>query len=187
MVCSYVYDSLGQLVRENNVEDNKTYVWNYDSLGNIESLLVYDYTTGAVSNPESGIDYQYTNDNKEGWNKLLTTLVYKEYIYNEAHPNGTPDVISTETVNYDKIGNPTNYQGATMSWFGRQMTSYSVIELAMDLISEYRDALDNYILECIKNQKKNVYIMISWSLQNQNYVRTTTGFKWKRTSIHDYF
>ncbi len=100
-------------------------MWNYDSLGNIESLLVYDYTTGAVSNPESGIDYQYTNDNKEGWNKLLTTLVYKEYIYNETHPNGTPDVISTETVNYDKIGNPTNYQGATMSWFGRQMTSYS--------------------------------------------------------------
>ena len=124
-VCSYVYDALGQLVRENNVVDNKTYVWNYDALGNIDSKLVYDYTTGAVSNPETGIDYQYTDDSKAGWKKLLTSIVYKTYSYTEEYPNGKSTVVSTETVNYDAIGNPTNYQGATVEWYGRQMTSYS--------------------------------------------------------------
>lgn len=124
-ICSYVYDDLGQLVRENNVEDDKTYVWNYDVLGNIDSLLVYDYTTGAVANPVSGINYEYTDDDKNGWDRLLTTIEYKTYSYTEEYPNGKSTVVSTENINYDTIGNPTNYQGATVEWYGRQMTSYS--------------------------------------------------------------
>ena len=31
----------------------------------------------------------------------------------------------TETIDYDAIGNPISYRGATMGWYGRQMTSYS--------------------------------------------------------------
>ncbi len=30
-----------------------------------------------------------------------------------------------QSITYDAIGNPTNYMGATMTWFGRQMQSYS--------------------------------------------------------------
>lgn len=31
----------------------------------------------------------------------------------------------TESIAYDAIGNPINYRGATIEWYGRQMTSYS--------------------------------------------------------------
>jgi len=34
---SYVYDSANQLVRENNQEAGKTWVWTYDEAGNITS------------------------------------------------------------------------------------------------------------------------------------------------------
>lgn len=67
---------------------------------------------------------------------------------------------------------------------------YSFVDMVMDLISDYRDDLDDYILKCISNRGNNVYIMISWSLQYQTWRMTNKGFQWCRTSmksIHDYY
>ena len=120
---SYTYDALGQLRRENNASTNTTSAWNYDTLGNIESVITYDYTTGDLGNLETGIDYQYTDDGKSGWSRLLTTLVYKTYTY-DAEGNRTTTVNDTKTITYDNIGNPVNYLGANLTWRGRQLKKY---------------------------------------------------------------
>ena len=48
----YYYDSRNQLVREDNVPQNKTIVYNYDSVGNITSKKTYSLT--AESSTPSG-------------------------------------------------------------------------------------------------------------------------------------
>ena len=84
---SYEYDSLNQLVRENNADSGKTYVYEYDSNGNILSKKTYSYTTGSLGNLLSTINYTYSND---AWGDLLTNY------------NGT-------NIAYDEIGNPLNW------------------------------------------------------------------------------
>ena len=100
---SYVYDSEGQLIRENNLDSNSTILYNYDGYGNITSKVSYPYTTGTVGEATGTVSYIYGDSS---WKDKLTAF------------NG-------ETVSYDAIGNPTTYRGATATWFGRQMQSYS--------------------------------------------------------------
>ncbi len=111
---SYTYDALGQLTRENNVTDNKTTVFSYDGLGNILSKQEYAYTTGSLGTASKTIAYTYSNDNKSGWNNLLTSV--------DLNGNGT--IASNETISYDAIGNPVTYLGKTLSWFGRQLVTF---------------------------------------------------------------
>ena len=101
---SYVYDKLGQLVRENSVEENKTRIYNYDNGGNITSINEYAYTTGALGNITKTIPYAYTDTN---WKDKLTSY-------------------DGQTITYDEIGNPLSYRGYTMGWSnGRELTSLS--------------------------------------------------------------
>ena len=44
----YAYDSLNQFVREDNTLSGRTYVYEYDSAGNIKSKKTYDYTTATT-------------------------------------------------------------------------------------------------------------------------------------------
>ena len=74
----------------------KTYTCTYDNAGNITSK----------SDGTDTITYTYGTDSDAGWSKLLTSY------------NG-------ETIDYDAIGNPISYRGATLSWTGRQLDSYS--------------------------------------------------------------
>ncbi len=99
---SYVYDSLGQLIRENNGFIGKTITYTYDAGGNILSKSEYAYTTSAsLGTPTATISYGYSNDN---WKDLLTSY------------NG-------QAITYDAIGNPLNYMGRTMTWEGRRLIS----------------------------------------------------------------
>ncbi len=100
---SYKYDSLGQLIRENNLYNNKTVVYNYDGGGNILEKIEYPYSAGVLGTPTA--TYTYTYGNNE-WDDLLT-----EY-------NG-------QTITYDAIGNPLSYRGYTMTWDGRQLATLS--------------------------------------------------------------
>ena len=101
---SYVYDSLGQLIRENNVDNNATIVYNYDNGGNIISKTAYPYTIGDVTGEGSVITYTYGDSS---WGDLLTAY------------NG-------ETITYDGIGNPLSYRsGMSFEWEGgRKLTSF---------------------------------------------------------------
>ena len=99
---SYEYDADGQLTRENNLDTNKTVVYTYDNGGNITQKQEYAYTTGALGTATATINYSYDST----WKDKLTNY------------NG-------QSISYDAIGNPTTYRGATATWFGRQMQSYT--------------------------------------------------------------
>ena len=62
------------------------------------------------------INYRYDKNGKTGWNNLLTGVDFSS--------NGTYE--TAETISYDNIGNPTKYLGASLDWYGRQLTSYTV-------------------------------------------------------------
>lgn len=100
---SYVYDNENQLIRENNLDTNKTIVYTYDDGGNISKKKEYVYTLGEVGSDNNTINYTYSSGS---WKDLLTNF------------NG-------QTISYDQIGNPTSYRGATTTWFGRQLQSYT--------------------------------------------------------------
>ncbi|MGN0501587.1 MAG: hypothetical protein ACI4HN_01545, partial [Ruminococcus sp.] len=110
---SYTYDALGQLTRENNVTDNKTTVFSYDGLGNILSKEEYSYTTGSLGTANKTIEYTYSDNNKSGWNNLLTSV--------DLDGDGT--ISTNETIGYDEVGNPVYYFDKMFTWFGRQLTS----------------------------------------------------------------
>ena len=103
-VVSYEYDDLSQLTRENNKNLNQTITYEYDSGGNILNKKIYLLTTGEITgSPTETITYSYENSN---WCDQLTAY------------NG-------QQITYDEIGNPINYIGYNMSWFGRQLNSLS--------------------------------------------------------------
>ncbi|MGN0468448.1 MAG: hypothetical protein ACI4GY_06975 [Acutalibacteraceae bacterium] len=101
---SYEYDADNQLIRENNIDTNKTIVYTYDNGGNITSKSEYSYTlvpTENLGTAQNTNNYSYDAT----WKDKLTNY------------NG-------ESMSYDAIGNPTTYRGATTTWFGRQMQTY---------------------------------------------------------------
>ena len=62
----YVYDNLGQLIREDNAAKSKTYVYNYDTSGNIVSKYAYNLTAANVTPSGSATIYNYTFGNAWG-------------------------------------------------------------------------------------------------------------------------
>lgn len=111
-LCSYVYDTAGQLVRENNVATEKTYTYTYDIGGNIVSKTEYEFTEvtnlSGVATTDI-INYSYDNT----WKDKLVNY------------NGT-------TIAYDEIGNPLNFVSTSnageaitgaLEWSGSQLKS----------------------------------------------------------------
>ncbi|MBQ8372404.1 MAG: hypothetical protein IJX38_05680 [Clostridia bacterium] len=103
----YYYDDIGQLVREDNGQINKTFVYIYDDAGNILSKSTYALTAKDVTptSPLSTDTYTYGN---EEWGDQLTAY------------NGT-------SITYDALGNPLSYYNGkdayTFTWNVRQMAS----------------------------------------------------------------
>ena len=105
---SYTYDNKNQLTKEVNSTSGITTSFTYDSLGNITKKV-------ESGNSNKTINYSYGNNGKTGWNNLLTGV--------DLSGNGVYE--SNETISYDNIGNPTTYLGASLTWFGRQLKSYT--------------------------------------------------------------
>lgn len=95
---TYVYDTLNQLVRENNQESGKTYTYTYVN-GNITERKEYAYTTGELGEVLDTKTWSYTDNT---WSDLLTNF------------NG-------KSISYDEIGNPTTIGNQLLSWNGRQL------------------------------------------------------------------
>ncbi|MBE6747808.1 MAG: DNRLRE domain-containing protein [Ruminococcaceae bacterium] len=112
----YTYDSKNQLLSEtitkkdvnNNSVTTKT-TFEYDDIGNIskKKLTVGTNTTTVI--------YNYGKDTNAGWNHILTSVDL----------NGNSEISENEKIRYDAIGNPTKYLGASLTWNGRELTSYS--------------------------------------------------------------
>ena len=53
MYDQYAYDELGQLIREDNKDANKSYTYTYDSRGNILEKKTYAFTLGTLGTVQS--------------------------------------------------------------------------------------------------------------------------------------
>ena len=97
---TYEYDTLNRLARANDPIAGKTWVYSYDSGGNILKRSEYAYTANALGTPSEEVTYTYGDSQ---WKDLLTAY------------NGKP-------ITYDEIGNPLTYDGWTYTWqHGRQL------------------------------------------------------------------
>ena len=132
---TYTYDDLGQLTGENFPNKRTSNTWNYDELGNIKKRV--NHTIRTITNPVTNVTHEdektitvefgYSVDpdsdgdgiSEAGWNNLLTTVTTTKYL------DGIALSSETENIDYDAIGNPITYLGATLTWNGRQLTGYS--------------------------------------------------------------
>ena len=146
---SYEYDKLGQLIRFNDAITNKSYTYSYDSNGNMLSKKEYNYTTGQLGTATNTISYAYDSQ----WKDKLASY------------NG-------QSITYDNIGNPINYMGATLTWEGRNLKSYTKDSVSINY--EYdenglryrktlKDTSDNYELteNYIWNDGKLISIVVT--------------------------
>lgn len=102
---SYIYDKLNRIIREDNLQLNKTCFFTYDNNGNILTNTQTVYTQKSLQE----IDFQ----------DLTTT----EYLYSEVGDM----LLSYDNLDfkYDLLGNPTLYKDKKVEWTkGRQMKSY---------------------------------------------------------------
>ena len=100
----YEYDSLNQLVREDNSILNKSITYTYDDRGNILNKAEYAYVAngGTLGTATDTITYGYEAEH-QAWADQLTSY-------------------DGEAIRYDASGNPTTYRGYTMTWQGRRLT-----------------------------------------------------------------
>lgn len=126
LLARYKYDSLSRIVREDNKNFNKTYIFTYDEGGNITSRTEYDFT--LVENLEilDGIVYEYTYP-VNGWKDQVMSYTKVEKKKDE---NTGEEIITRTAQNfeYDAMGNPTKYRDETLSWsHGRCLDKFADI------------------------------------------------------------
>ena len=134
----YVYDKLGQLLREDNSAMNRTYVYSYDNAGNITSKKTYALTAEGITPTTlySNIAYGY-NDASRG--DLLTSY-------------------SGNTIEYDNIGNPLTWGDyGELTWHGRQLISYTNTDTEDEITFTYND--DGIRTSKTVNGIKHTYIL----------------------------
>ncbi len=104
LIASYEYDSLGQLIRENDAVANVTKVYTYYN-GNMYYIDTYAYTTGTLGERLDRISYDYWSSD---WNDLLT---YYDGLM----------------LSPDSIGNPLNWRdGMQFTWSeGRRLATFA--------------------------------------------------------------
>ena len=104
MILFYIYDSFGQLIRENNKSLDKTFVYEYNEIGNITAAKTYAYTTGDIGNlaPESTDTYSYDTTHKDRLSAF----------------NGSQ-------ISYNTTGCPSSYQGVAWSWKNGRLDTIS--------------------------------------------------------------
>lgn len=116
----YYYDTLNQLVREDDKDRNMTITYDYDEGGNILSKSIYPYTTETtLNNKVETVTYSYENEN---WKDQLTSY------------NG-------KAITYDTIGNPLTYNGNTYTWQnGRQLAGIENAANNLTVTYKYNDS-----------------------------------------------
>ena len=104
----YAYDKLSRLIREDNKNIAKSFVFIYDIGGNITDKYEVAYTLDDIDlSTAAHIPYTYVID---GWRDQL--LSYKD-----------------ETFAYDNIGNPTTYRGKKLNWsHGRKLNAIENVD-----------------------------------------------------------
>ena len=103
----YTYDDLSRLIREDNKDLEKTYLFFYDQGGNILRKEEYNYSTKPAEFLENAIDEKVYNYASTGWKDKLMAYNGLEF-------------------KYDSLGNPEEYMGNTLKWnYLRQLEKYN--------------------------------------------------------------
>ena len=143
----YYYDSLDQLIREDNKKLNKTITYTYDTGGNLLHKKEYAYTESTLGEETGTINYSYENTN---WKDQLTNY------------NG-------KAITYDNIGNPLTYDGNTYTWQnGRQLTGISNTAKEQTITYKYND-------EGIRTEKVVNGIASKYYLEGTKVIYEMTG------------
>ncbi|MGN0818775.1 MAG: hypothetical protein ACI4M6_00060 [Christensenellaceae bacterium] len=116
----YAYDGLGRLVREDNRDLNKTFVFTYDKSGNITNRFEYAFTLGALPvTPEATFSYGYDTTHKDRLTDYTIEI------------NGENPI--TESVGSYELGNPWTYRGKSATWKNvHRLASYNGITFEYD-------------------------------------------------------
>ncbi len=153
---TYEYDSNGQIVRENNGELYKTYIYNYGSYGNITSVVTYPYTTSSVlGTPEKTETYSY-----------------------DAYFGDLLSSYNSQTFTYDAAGNPlTVGNDYVFEWQGKQLKSYKYPYTLDDNVGDtYKYQKLEYFYNSDGFLSKKITRLIDYN-NNQNLL-STTYFIW---------
>ena len=143
----YYYDSLDQLIREDNKKLNKTITYTYDTGGNLLNKKEYAYTESNLGEETGTINYSYENTN---WKDQLTSY------------NG-------KAITYDNIGNPLTYDGNTYTWQnGRQLAGISNTAKEQTITYKYND-------EGIRTEKVVNGIASKYYLEGTKVIYEMTG------------
>ena len=107
---TYEYDEYGQLVRENNKILDKTFQYEYNGIGNIESVNTYAYTPqGTALNTAPTVQSFTYDDNPNS---------------NTKHPDRLT-AFGSKTITYNSMGCPTSYDGKNFMWYDGKLSSIS--------------------------------------------------------------
>ena len=90
---SYTYDSYGQLTRENNKGLDKSFVFEYNNIGNVVAVKTYAYTTGTLG----------------------SVISQQSFGYDATYPDRLTACGGT-TISYNSMGCPTTVNGYTATW-----------------------------------------------------------------------
>ena len=123
----YQYDELNQLIREDSESQGKTFVYHYDTGGNLTSVKEYGYTTGTPSQllgtSTGTYQMQSTNSSGEVWKDQMVSWT-----------DGATG--NTCAMTYDAIGNMRTKGSRTFEWkLGRKLAK--VTEGALECSYDY--------------------------------------------------
>ena len=123
-VITYSYDSLGQLITEDNGVTGYCYTYNYDRAGNLTSTV--KAPQGSSGNGEVGL-----TDIESGVGVYalkpglpIVTTVTNTYTYSSSEWGDLLTSFNGVSITYDAIGNPESYYNGssyTFEWRGRQL------------------------------------------------------------------
>lgn len=100
---SFSYDTYGQLVRENNAELDKTFVFEYNNNGGITKVKEYAYSTSSTP---------------------TGTATEKTNTYDSTYPDRLTKCGST-SISYNSMGCPTTCNGYTAAWTRGKLSKLS--------------------------------------------------------------
>lgn len=101
LINKYDYGPHGKLLEENDYANHKSYIYEYDALGNLSKKIKYnlDSNGNKILSSEQNTQYEYNN---EQWSNQLTAV----------EENSKRDEIT-----YDNSGNPINFiDGKVLTW-----------------------------------------------------------------------
>ncbi|MDE7395565.1 MAG: hypothetical protein K2M95_05570 [Clostridiales bacterium] len=128
----YTYDALNRLIREDNKQLGKTWVYHYDNNGNILSKREFAFTLCGKEKLEE-LDGSVTPSVAEGsqTGNGAAPSVINETLY--AYDGDRLLAFGSELFKYDALGNPTKYRDKACRWTnGRQLMQYGTMTFVYD-------------------------------------------------------